>query len=134
MGGEDVFQSMDDLRLKPQLLYSVMASLFPEGKQPSPNPSELSSAVSVIRRHKLLSEEPLVGSDLAEAKQIESWKCAVDAWNERILLYASNKLVFENVRFFHLSPKLFSRDCIYSILKFIEHSLASILIPTRVDP
>lgn len=76
------FQNMFDSRLKPQLLYQVMASYFPDEKQPSPDPSQLSAAVSVIRRHKLLSE----------AKQTDGWKAAVDAWNERILSYVSSKM------------------------------------------
>lgn len=76
------FQNMFDSRLKPQLLYQVMASHFPDEKQPSPDPSQLSAAVSVIRRHKLLSE----------AKQTDGWKAAVDAWNERILSYVSSKM------------------------------------------
>ena len=60
------FHNMYDNRLKLQLLYQVMASHFPDEKQPSPDPSHLSAAVSIIRRHKLLSE------------------AAVDAWNERV--------------------------------------------------
>jgi len=60
------FHNMYDSRLKLQLLYQVMASHFPDEKQPSPDPSHLSAAVSIIRRHELLSE------------------AAVDAWNERV--------------------------------------------------
>lgn len=76
------FHNMYDSRLKLQLLYQVMASHFPDEKQPSPDPSHLSAAVSIIRRHKLLSE----------AKQTDDLKAAVDAWNERVLSYVSSKM------------------------------------------
>lgn len=82
MAHTECFESMYDMRLKPRFLYEVMASHFPPEKQPSSNPLELSAAVSIIRRQKLLYE----------LNRDEGLKVAVDAWIERILSYVNSKM------------------------------------------
>ncbi|KAG9451263.1 hypothetical protein H6P81_011228 [Aristolochia fimbriata] len=85
----DYVGNMNDVRLKPRLLKSMMKDRLPDEKHPFPSPSELSAAVSSVKTHGLLSE---VYREQDDRKQVESWKAAVDAWVERVLSLASSKM------------------------------------------
>ncbi|KAL0912817.1 hypothetical protein M5K25_016226 [Dendrobium thyrsiflorum] len=77
---------MDDCRLKPPMLRSVVRDRLPNDKRPF-RPAELTAVLSHMRTHGLLSERH---SDIAERKLVEAWRSAVDGWVERILSLASN--------------------------------------------
>ncbi|KAH6558773.1 hypothetical protein KP509_1Z046200 [Ceratopteris richardii] len=81
---DEVLNGMHDVRLKVRLLSLVMANHLPDDRQPPKSPSELSIAVSVIRRHHLLSEDSGVIFD--------AQKAAVDAWVDRMNLLLSSTM------------------------------------------
>nr|XP_009403178.1 PREDICTED: proline-, glutamic acid- and leucine-rich protein 1 [Musa acuminata subsp. malaccensis]XP_018683559.1 PREDICTED: proline-, glutamic acid- and leucine-rich protein 1 [Musa acuminata subsp. malaccensis] len=85
----DYLEGMNDPRLKPRLLRSLVRDRLPEESGPAPSPSELSSILASIKTHSLLSEHV---PDLSDAKLIEAWRTAVDAWIERVLSLASSKM------------------------------------------
>lgn len=86
MAFEEALHGMYDTRLKPRLLSSIMATHLPDDRQPPKSPSELSTAVSIIRRHHLLSEPILVDPPVAcpPGKATDAYKAVVDAWIERV--------------------------------------------------
>lgn len=97
----DYLEGMNDPRLKPRLLRSLVRDRLPEESGPAPSPSELSSILASIKTHSLLSEHV---PDLSDAKLIEAWRTAVDAWIERVLSLASSKMVWV--------PLLYDSSCL----------------------
>ncbi|KAJ8477452.1 hypothetical protein OPV22_021179 [Ensete ventricosum] len=85
----DYLEDMNDSRLKPRLLRSLVRDRLPEESGPAPSPSELSSILASIKTHSLLSEHV---PDPSDAKLIEAWRTAVDAWIERVLSLTSSKM------------------------------------------
>ncbi|MCO5549839.1 hypothetical protein L7F22_003313 [Adiantum nelumboides] len=81
---EEGLHGLYDGRLKFRLLSLVMASHLPDDRQPPKSPSELSIAVSVIRRHHLLCEDSGMTSD--------AHKAAVDSWVDRLSLLLSSTM------------------------------------------
>ncbi|KAI5083348.1 hypothetical protein GOP47_0003091 [Adiantum capillus-veneris] len=81
---EEGLHGLYDARLKLRLLSLVMASHLPDDRQPPKSPSELSIAVSIIRRHHLLCEDPGMTSD--------AHKAAVDSWVDRLSLLLSSTM------------------------------------------
>eukprot|EP00250_Pteridium_aquilinum_P003200 c13518_g1_i2 orf=1245-3185(-) len=84
---EEGLLGMYDTRLKLRLLSSLMASHLPEDRQPPKPPSELSMAVSVLRRHHLLSEDPA-----PPGKALDAYKAAIDSWVDRLSLLLSSTM------------------------------------------
>eukprot|EP00268_Persea_americana_P043737 TRINITY_DN4401_c0_g1_i2.p1 TRINITY_DN4401_c0_g1~~TRINITY_DN4401_c0_g1_i2.p1 ORF type:complete len:864 (-),score=172.49 TRINITY_DN4401_c0_g1_i2:333-2924(-) len=88
----DFFANMEDSRLKPRLLKSLITDRLPTNeneKEPFTAPYELAAVVSTIKTHSLLSEslpEP------CDPKLVETWKSAVDAWIEHLLSLISSKM------------------------------------------
>ncbi|KAK3001207.1 hypothetical protein RJ639_022001 [Escallonia herrerae] len=80
---------MNDVALKPRLLRSLTKYELPDVKRPLKNPLHLSRVISTVKTHRLLSENP--ASQSADQKHIDSWKSAVDAWVNRLLVLVSNK-------------------------------------------
>ncbi|KAK2982374.1 hypothetical protein RJ640_026572 [Escallonia rubra] len=80
---------MNDVALKPRLLRSFTKHHLPDEKRPLKNPLHLSRVISTVKTHRLLSENP--ASQSADQKHIDSWKSAVDAWVNRLLVLVSNK-------------------------------------------
>ncbi|GAB4836284.1 hypothetical protein Ancab_001200 [Ancistrocladus abbreviatus] len=94
MAASSNFRDMYDVALKPRLLRSLLEEQVPDEKQPSRSPLQLSSIISIIQNHKLLSES---FNQTADEKIIKSWKSAVDNWIDRILkLVSSNMLHFRH--------------------------------------
>ncbi|RRT73005.1 hypothetical protein B296_00029973 [Ensete ventricosum] len=87
----DYLEDMNDPRLKPRLLRSLVRDRLPEESGPAPSPSELSSILASIKTHSLLSEHV---PDPSDTKLIEAWRTAVDAWIERVLSLTSSKMVW----------------------------------------
>lgn len=100
---------MNDSRLKPWLLHSIMATHLPDDKQPTRAPIQLSMAVASIRRHHLLSEtSPVLGTMLIQqgGKAMDGRKGAVEAWIDRLMsLLASSVVGF------------WFRDCPFCLLR-----------------
>ncbi|XP_020594818.1 uncharacterized protein LOC110034921, partial [Phalaenopsis equestris] len=86
-GVAEFVSGMDDCRLKPQMLRSVVRDGLPDEKRPFPRTAELAAVLSRVRTHGLLSESY---SDTAGRKLIEAWRSAVDTWVERIVSLASS--------------------------------------------
>lgn len=89
----DFFANMEDSRLKPRLLKSLIKDRLPTNEnenEPCTAPYELAAVVSTIKTHSLLSEslpEP------CDPKLVETWKSVVDAWIEHLLSLISSKMV-----------------------------------------
>ncbi|KAF5185273.1 3-chlorobenzoate-3,4-dioxygenase reductase subunit [Thalictrum thalictroides] len=90
MAVTEFYQNMHDIRLKPRLLRSLTKNHLPDENHPFPSPSELSTVVTAIKTHGLLSES--VYGDSVDQKFVDKWKSAVDAWVERLLLLVSSKM------------------------------------------
>ncbi|XP_030526574.1 proline-, glutamic acid- and leucine-rich protein 1 [Rhodamnia argentea] len=81
------FGNMYDISLKPRLLATLLREHVPDDSRPFSDPSELASVAATLRVHKLLSESV---EDSTDKKLVESWKKAVDAWVDRLLLLVSS--------------------------------------------
>ncbi|KAJ7519067.1 hypothetical protein O6H91_20G021200 [Diphasiastrum complanatum] len=94
MASEESVHNLYDLRLRPRLLQSIMATHLPDEKHLTKSPSQLSSAVSLIRRHRLLSESIAGGGSKAASlhggKSLEGRKSVVDAWVDRVSVLLSS--------------------------------------------
>ncbi|GMH10227.1 hypothetical protein Nepgr_012068 [Nepenthes gracilis] len=89
MAAFDHFHDMYDVALKPRLLRTLLEEQVPDEKQPFRNPSVLSSVVSIIKTHGLLSESFYPSIDKGH---LGSWKSAVDDWVDRILKLVSSNM------------------------------------------
>ncbi|GMY23428.1 proline-, glutamic acid- and leucine-rich protein 1 isoform X1 [Fagus crenata] len=83
------FKNMYDVAMKPRLLRTLIKERVPDETHPFENPAELSTVVSMIKTHGLLSES---FGESTDQKLIENWKSAVDSWFERLLLLVSNNM------------------------------------------
>lgn len=95
----EFLEDANDARLKPRLLRSLLRDRLPDEKRPLPSPSQLTSILSLVRTHDLLSESLPQRAVAAEApgpdKLVRAWGAAVDAWVERCLsLSSSNMVIF----------------------------------------
>lgn len=79
--------NMYDVSLKPRMLSTLLREHVPDDSRPFSDPSELASVTATLRVHKLLSES---FEDSTDEKLVESWKKAVDAWVDRLLLLVSS--------------------------------------------
>ncbi|GFZ11212.1 hypothetical protein Acr_22g0006100 [Actinidia rufa] len=91
MASFDHVHNMYDIALKPRLLRSLIREHLPDEKRPLKDPMELSHVVSMVKTHRLLSES--LAAESKEPKVVESWKSAVDAWVDRVLMLASINMV-----------------------------------------
>ncbi|XP_057980746.1 uncharacterized protein LOC131166320 [Malania oleifera] len=89
MATSNLFPNMYDVALKPRMLRSLIKEQVPDEKQQFRSLLALSDVVSMIRNHRLLSES---FPESIDPKIIESWKSAVDAWVERLLLLVSSSM------------------------------------------
>ncbi|KAK1260845.1 hypothetical protein QJS04_geneDACA013378 [Acorus gramineus] len=89
MAGSDLFANMNDHRLKPRLLRSIVRDRLPEENRPFPAPSELSHIVSSIKNHGLLSESV---HGPVDPKTMEGWKSAMDEWVDRLVSLVSGDM------------------------------------------
>ncbi|KAG2672400.1 hypothetical protein I3760_13G038900 [Carya illinoinensis] len=87
-------KNMYDVSLKPRLLRTLIKEDLPDETHPFRNPAGLSTVVSMIKTHGLLSESSF--GESTNRKQIENWKSAVDSWVERLDLLVSHAMVFIN--------------------------------------
>lgn len=87
---EGALHGMYDARLKLRLLSWIMATHVPEDRQPPKSPSDLSIAVSLVRRHRLLSEPD---PPHPPGKPLDAYKAAVDSWVDRLSLLLSSSMV-----------------------------------------
>ncbi|KAM3732952.1 hypothetical protein ACB098_11G097400 [Castanea mollissima] len=89
MAAFNYFKNMYDVGMKPRLLRTLLKERVPDDKHPFENPAELSTVVSLIKTHGLLSESLRESTD---QKVVDNWKSAVDSWVERVLLLVSNNM------------------------------------------
>ncbi|KAK6933543.1 Pre-rRNA-processing protein RIX1, N-terminal [Dillenia turbinata] len=89
MASFDHFINMYDIKLKPRMLRSLMKQHIPDEKHPLQNPTELSTVVSLIKTHRLLSES---FDESVNPTHVEEWKSAVDKWVDRLSTLVSSKL------------------------------------------
>ncbi|CAO2833000.1 unnamed protein product [Amaranthus hypochondriacus] len=89
MAAFDHIRDLNDIALKPRLLRSLLKEHLPDETLPFRDPSQLSTIVSIVKTHKLLSEEIPPSTD---NKHVSAWKSAVDAWLDRILMLARTNL------------------------------------------
>ncbi|KAK4593338.1 hypothetical protein RGQ29_017452 [Quercus rubra] len=89
MAAFNYFKNMYDVDMKPRLLRTLIKERVPDDKHPFENPAELSTVVSLIKTHGLLSES---FSKSTDQKLLDNWKSAVDSWVERVLLLVSNNM------------------------------------------
>ncbi|KAG2672395.1 hypothetical protein I3760_13G038900 [Carya illinoinensis] len=83
-------KNMYDVSLKPRLLRTLIKEDLPDETHPFRNPAGLSTVVSMIKTHGLLSESSF--GESTNRKQIENWKSAVDSWVERLDLLVSHAM------------------------------------------
>uniref|UniRef100_A0A1D1ZJE1 Proline-, glutamic acid-and leucine-rich protein 1 n=1 Tax=Anthurium amnicola TaxID=1678845 RepID=A0A1D1ZJE1_9ARAE len=90
----DFLEDANDAWLKPRLLRSLVRDRLPDEGRPIPGPSQLSSILSLLRVHGLLSESlPPGAAAPADANKLAgAWRAAVDAWVERCLALVSSKM------------------------------------------
>ena len=93
MAAFNYFKNMYDVDMKPRLLRTLIKERVPDDKHPFENPAELSTVVSLIKTHGLLSES---FSKSTDQKLVDNWKSAVDSWVERVLLLVSSNMVLIN--------------------------------------
>ncbi|XP_030966472.1 uncharacterized protein LOC115987139 [Quercus lobata] len=89
MAAFNYFKNMYDVDMKPRLLRTLIKERVPDDKHPFENPAELSTVVSLIKTHGLLSES---FSKSTDQKLVDNWKSAVDSWVERVLLLVSSNM------------------------------------------
>ncbi|XP_008807711.2 proline-, glutamic acid- and leucine-rich protein 1 [Phoenix dactylifera] len=89
MAAMDFLKGMNDYRLRPRMLRSLVRDRLPDEKRPFPSPAELSSILAYVKTHGLLSERL---ADPSDGKLIEAWRSAVDAWVDRLLLLVSSNM------------------------------------------
>ncbi|KAK7851730.1 hypothetical protein CFP56_041023 [Quercus suber] len=89
MAAFNYFKNMYDADMKPRLLRTLIKERVPDDKHPFENPAELSTVVSLIKTHGLLSES---FSKSTDQKLVDNWKSAVDSWVERVLVLVSNNM------------------------------------------
>ncbi|KAG1366435.1 proline-, glutamic acid- and leucine-rich protein 1 [Cocos nucifera] len=89
MAVTDFLEGMNDYRLRPRMLRSLVRDRLPDEKRPFPSPAELSSILAYVKTHGLLSERL---ADSSDGKLIEAWKSAVDAWVDRVLFLVSSNM------------------------------------------
>ncbi|XP_072960593.1 uncharacterized protein [Typha angustifolia] len=91
MAASDFLGGINDIRLKPRLLRSLVRDRLPgaDEKHPFPNPSELSSILASIKTHGFLSEDI---PDPPNEKLAEAWRSAFDAWVDRVLSLVSSAM------------------------------------------
>ena len=113
MAAFNYFKNMYDVDMKPRLLRTLIKERVPDDKHPFENPAELSTVVSLIKTHGLLSES---FSKSTDQKLVDNWKSAVDSWVERVLLLVSNNMVFINIINCSISMWIF---CFYKKLECV---------------
>lgn len=122
MAAFDHIRDLNDIALKPRLLRSLLKEHLPDETLPFRDPSQLSSIVSIVKTHKLLSEEIPPSTD---NKHVSAWKSAVDAWLDRILMLArTNLVIFFNLLF--LSP-IFLFQMLNVIGHVVSYSMCIVL-------
>ncbi|XP_010939528.1 uncharacterized protein [Elaeis guineensis] len=89
MAVTDFLEGMNDYRLRPRMLRSLVRDRLPDEKRPFSSPAELSSVLAYVKTHGLLSERL---ADSSDGKLIEAWRSAVDAWVDRILFLVSSNM------------------------------------------
>lgn len=90
MAVTDFLEGMNDYRLRPRMLRSLVRDRLPDEKRPLPSPADLSSILAYVKTHGLLSESL---ADSSDGKLIEAWRSAVDAWVDRVLFLVSSNMV-----------------------------------------
>ncbi|CAI9773967.1 unnamed protein product [Fraxinus pennsylvanica] len=80
---------MDNIRFNTNLLRSLLKEYVPDEKHPFRSPSKLSSVVSSIKTHKLLSEW---APESTNKNVIDELKSAVDSWVKRVFTLASSNM------------------------------------------
>ncbi|MQM03494.1 hypothetical protein Taro_036277 [Colocasia esculenta] len=92
----EFLEDANDPMLKPRLLRSLVRDRLPDEKRSLQNPSQLSSVLSLVRVHDLLSESLPQKTPAGEApgpdKLARAWGAAVDAWVELCLALSSSKM------------------------------------------
>ncbi|XP_074570317.1 uncharacterized protein LOC141826897 [Curcuma longa] len=89
MAGSGRQVNIEDPQLKPSWLRFLLRDCLPEESRPTPNVSELSFLLSDIKTYGLLDEQV---HDPSDAKLVEAWRNAMDAWTERVVSLASSKM------------------------------------------
>lgn len=89
MAAFDHIRDLYDIALKPRLLRSLLKEQLPDETRPVRELSELSSIVSTVKFHQLLSESV---PNSANRNHVSRWRSAVDAWVDRILTLAGSNL------------------------------------------
>ncbi|QCE02612.1 proline-, glutamic acid- and leucine-rich protein 1 [Vigna unguiculata] len=84
------FGNMHDVAFKPRLLQSLIRDHLPDENGPFSEPSKLSKAVALVKKHSLLSESFL--ADSTPPKVIEAWKSAFSSWLNRIFSLLSTSM------------------------------------------
>lgn len=110
MAAFNYFKNMYDVDMKPRLLRTLLKERVPDDKHPFENPAELSTVVSMIKTHGLLSESLRESTD---QKLVNNWKSAVDSWVERVLLLVSNNMVLTICDFLFFIKNLECVVCMY---------------------
>ncbi|KAJ8900135.1 hypothetical protein K2173_024251 [Erythroxylum novogranatense] len=92
---EIMAKGMNDVVMKPQMLYTLIKEDLPQDKRPFGSPSTLSRIVSILKTHKLLAETPpqQLQQSPTDPKYFQRWKSAVDNWVSRLLLLVDNQFM-----------------------------------------
>uniref|UniRef100_A0A803NB77 Pre-rRNA-processing protein RIX1 N-terminal domain-containing protein n=1 Tax=Chenopodium quinoa TaxID=63459 RepID=A0A803NB77_CHEQI len=77
MAAFDHSKDLNDVALKPRLLRILLKDQLPDETRPLRNPSEISTIISTLKIHSLLSEDI---PPSAHQKHVSDWSSAVDAW------------------------------------------------------
>ena len=91
MAAFDHSKDLNDVALKPRLLRILLKDQLPDETRPLRDPSEISTIISTLKIHTLLSED--IPSSSAHQKHVSDWNSAVDAWVRRILILCRSDLV-----------------------------------------
>ncbi|XP_020247498.1 proline-, glutamic acid- and leucine-rich protein 1 isoform X2 [Asparagus officinalis] len=86
----DHFSGMNDPRLKPRMLQSLIRDHLPDDRRPFPSSSELASVLSHVKTHGLLSERD--PNPDPNPKIAEAWRSTVDEWVDRLLSLVSSNM------------------------------------------
>ncbi|XP_021737246.1 proline-, glutamic acid- and leucine-rich protein 1-like isoform X1 [Chenopodium quinoa] len=89
MAAFDHSKDLNDVALKPRLLRILLKDQLPDETRPLRNPSEISTIISTLKIHSLLSEDI---PPSAHQKHVSDWSSAVDAWVRRILILCRSDL------------------------------------------
>ncbi|XP_078433067.1 proline-, glutamic acid/leucine-rich protein [Wolffia australiana] len=89
----DFLDDANDARLKPRLLMAMVRERLPDEKRALGDAYRLSSVLSLVRLHGLLSESHSNDNPGKDHKKLAvAWKAAVDAWTERCVSLCTDKM------------------------------------------